>query len=211
MEIHGFKILRILITPTFNTLYQVNFPPLYRLIRLMLQQWKKHHISLLGRIASVKMSILPKNLYLFQTLPITIPNAHLKKLQAELLQYVWNYKWHRIPHSVLMASRSDGGLAFPNLVKYYQAALLLSIASWFTQHSSISVHLLKKLWLAPVHPNNLLWNANVEVDTDRLFGTMSQLRTLWRTLSRQYDLLEKSLLTSFLYNPRMPGSLTFPM
>lgn len=54
-------------------------------------------MSLLGRVALVKITILPKVLYLFQTLPIPVPYAHLRKLQADLLMYTWNYKCHRIP------------------------------------------------------------------------------------------------------------------
>lgn len=69
------------------------------------------------------MSILPKLLYLFQTLPIPIPYVHLKKLQADLSQYVLNYKRQKILVSVLMALRSDGGLAFPNLINFYQGGV----------------------------------------------------------------------------------------
>lgn len=104
------KYLGINITPKFNTLYQENFPPLFSTIRSLLLQWKNHHISLLGRIASIKMTILPKLLYLFQTLPIPIPLKHLKKLQTDLLHYVCHYKRHRISKTVLMASRSEGGV-----------------------------------------------------------------------------------------------------
>ena len=57
------KYLGIHITPSFTTLYQENFPPLFRSIRFLLLQWKKYHISLLGRIASIKMTILPKLLF----------------------------------------------------------------------------------------------------------------------------------------------------
>lgn len=81
------KYLGIHITPKCNTLYQENFPPLFSTIRSLLLQWKKHHISLLGRIASIKMTILPKLLYLFQTLPIPIPLKHLKKLQIYFTLY----------------------------------------------------------------------------------------------------------------------------
>lgn len=66
-----------------------------------------------------------------------------------------------------MAARSDGGLAYPNLIKYYQAAQLRAIASWFTQRSYNKWTEIKKLWLAPVHPNNLLWSANAEVDPNK--------------------------------------------
>lgn len=85
------------------------FPPLCRQIRDLLQEWKIHQISLLGRVASVKMTILPKLLYLFQTLPIPVPYVQLRKLQADLVRFVWNYRRHRIPRSVLIAS--DGRLA----------------------------------------------------------------------------------------------------
>lgn len=74
----------------------------------------------------------------------------------------FNYKHHRITHKVLLASRSDGGLAIPNLLKYYQAAQLCAFALWSTQYAYNKWSEIEKLWLAPVHPNNLLLNVNVD-------------------------------------------------
>lgn len=71
----------------------------------------------------------------FKHCPFLSPYAHLITLQVDLINFVWNYKRHRIPHSVLMASRSDGGLALPNLVKYYKVTQLHTITSWFLQRS----------------------------------------------------------------------------
>ena len=211
-ESSSLKYLGIHITPSFSSLYQVNFPPLYRTIRGLLQKWKAHHISLLGRVAVIKMVILPKLLYLFQTLPIPIPYAHLRKLQSDMLKFVWNYKKHRIPRSVMTASRGDGGLAFPNLVKYYQATQLRAVVSWFPQRSFNKWTEIEKIWLAPVHPNSLLWDADVGVGPDRLLGSMSLLRGLWRKISREVGLKsECSLLNSFVCNPKIPDSLTHQM
>lgn len=209
---NSLKYLGVHITTKFNTLYQENFPPIYRSIRALLTSWKKHHISLLGRIASIKMTILPKLLYLFQTLPIPVPHSHLSKLQSDLFKFTWNYKRHRIPRSVMMAARSDGGLAFPNLIKYYQATQLRAIASWFTQRSYNRWTEIEKIWLAPTHPNNLLWSARAEVPPERSLGTVSHLRRLWNKLSNVHELSsEKSVLTSFIYNPKIPDSLTRQM
>lgn len=206
------KYLGIHITPKFNTLYQENFPPLFRSIRTLLLNWKKHHISLLGRIASVKMTILPKLIYLFQTLPIPVPHKHLRKLQSDLLKFTWNHKRHRISQSVMMAARSDGGIAFPNPIKYYQATKLHAIASWFTKRSYNKWTEIEKIWLAPIHPNSLLWSANAGVPPERLLGPMSQLRRLWCKLSHSHELSsERSLLTSFVCNPKIPDSLTHQM
>lgn len=158
------------------------------------------------------MVILQKLLYLFRTLPIPIPYAHLRSLQRDMLRYVWNYKKHRIPSSVMTASCSDGGLAFPSFVKYYQAAQLHAIISWFPQRSSNKWSEIEKIWLTPVHPNSLLWNTNVVVVPGRLLGSMSQLRKLWRKLSSESELKSECLLmNSFLCNRKIPNSLTHQM
>lgn len=104
------------------------------------------------------------------------------------------------------------GLAFPNLIKYYQVTQLRAIASWSTQRSFNRCTEIEKLWLAPIQPNSLLWSANAEVAPSQMSGTMSHLRLLWRKLSRQYVLSsEKSLLISFMYNSKMHASLTYSM
>lgn len=87
-----------------------------------------------------------------------------------------------------MASRSDGGLAIPNFIKYYQAAQLCTIVSWFPQRSYNKWTEIEKLWLVPVNPNCLLCSANVELDPNRLLGSMSQLQLLWRKFSREHEL-----------------------
>lgn len=71
---------------------------------------------------------------------------------------------------------------------------------------------MKKLWLAPIHPNNLWWNSNSQVDPGHIVGAMAQLRNIWRATSCQHTLhSEALLLTALLYNPTVPDSLTFPM
>lgn len=71
---------------------------------------------------------------------------------------------------------------------------------------------IEKIWLAPIHPNSLLWSASVKVDPERLLGSMTLLRSLWRRLSHAHGLSsEQSLLTSFLYNPDLPAGLTCQM
>ncbi|PIO09146.1 hypothetical protein AB205_0071860, partial [Aquarana catesbeiana] len=112
----------------------------------------------------------------------------------------------------MTAARSDGGLSFPDLTKYYQATQLRTLASWFTQRSYNKWTEIEKLWMAPVHPNHMLWNAEVKVGSTQLLGPMLHLSTLWRKLSRLYKLRsESSLLTSFLYNLRLPAGLTHQM
>lgn len=93
-------------------------------------------------------------------------------------------------------------------MKYYQVTQLRAFTSWFPQLSYNKWTEIEKIWLVPIHPNSLLWSVNTEVDPGKLLGSMSQLRLLWCKLSREHKLnSEKSLLTSFLCNPKMPDVL----
>lgn len=49
----------------------------------------------------IKMSILPKFLYLFQTLPIKIPTTYFKRVQNLFMQFIWAHKKTRILRSVI--------------------------------------------------------------------------------------------------------------
>ena len=141
------KYLGVYLTPSYDTLYKANFPQLYTSIRASLAKWKNLNLSLFGRLATIKMAILPKLLYLYETLPIPIPAAHFRAIQGDLLKFLWNYKRHRIARSVLYAPRDQGGLAFPNIAKYYLAAQLRSVASWCTLHAYNRWTQIEKLWL----------------------------------------------------------------
>lgn len=110
-------------------------------------------MSWFGRIASIKMTILPKILYCFMTLPVPIPLVQLRKLQTDLLNFTWNYKQHRVARSTLYASWNE---AFPNLSCFYYAAQLKAIASWVTLLAYNRKTQIDKLWIAPIHPSNLL-------------------------------------------------------
>ena len=61
-----------------NQLYQIyslNYEPLLKKAEADLERWKSLPISLIGRINCIKMNILPKFLYLFQSLPTPIPKT----------------------------------------------------------------------------------------------------------------------------------------
>lgn len=53
--------------------HQLNYTPLLKKVGEELDRWRDLPISLIGQVNCVKMNILPKFLYLFQTLPFPIP------------------------------------------------------------------------------------------------------------------------------------------
>uniref|UniRef100_A0A8C5WHL5 Reverse transcriptase domain-containing protein n=1 Tax=Leptobrachium leishanense TaxID=445787 RepID=A0A8C5WHL5_9ANUR len=82
-------------------LYTLNYEPLLHRVRSDLQAWDKPHFSWFGRINIIKMSILPKFLYLFQTLPIHVTPSFFNTLRSLFGKFIWADKRPRLAFRLL--------------------------------------------------------------------------------------------------------------
>lgn len=71
----GFTYLGVKITPHIKDVVQVNYDPLISDVQQSLDRWMTMPVSMMGRINILKMSILPKFLYFFQTIPLPLPEC----------------------------------------------------------------------------------------------------------------------------------------
>lgn len=78
------------------------------------------------------MSILPKFLYLFQSIPLHIPASFFSSLNKNFTTFIWNNKRPRIRLSLLYLPYDRGGLRLPNIKLYYWAAQLCAATSYFS-------------------------------------------------------------------------------
>lgn len=95
-------------------------------------------ITLIGRINCIKMNVLPRLQYLFQSLPITFPPVFFKSLNKSVRQFIWNGKVARRSLEILSWEYKSGGLQLPNFKKYYYAAQMRFILSMFDGESTPS-------------------------------------------------------------------------
>ena len=85
---------------------------------------------MIGRINVLKMSILPKYLYLFQSIPLAPPPSLFNLLKKLFSKFIWNNKHPRLKLSLLYR----GGLQLPNLEWYYWAAQIRAAIIYFERN-----------------------------------------------------------------------------
>lgn len=79
-----------------KNLYKLNLASLLEKVGRDLTNWMDLPLTLLGRINAVKMNILPKFLYMFQSPPISIPNSFFTSLNKIIRSFIWHRKTPRI-------------------------------------------------------------------------------------------------------------------
>ncbi|XP_014833189.1 PREDICTED: uncharacterized protein LOC106910967 [Poecilia mexicana] len=109
------------------------------------------------------MNILPRFMYLFQSIPMFLPKSFFRLIDKRLSSFMWSNKHPRISRRFLQRQREVGGLALPNLLYYYWAANLQKVVCLLQQPdvdwcqlelnacrpSSLSALIISKLPLSP--------------------------------------------------------------
>ena len=127
---NGFKYLGIFITKSFPKMFNENFLPLLDRCKADFKRWSTLPFSLAGRINLIKMSILPKFLYLFQHIPVFIRKSFFTKLDQVVSSFLWGNKARRIKKAYLQQPKSMGGMALPNFLHYYWASNIQKLLFW---------------------------------------------------------------------------------
>lgn len=118
------------ITPEIGSVVGTNYKPLVHSLKEMLNRWTLMPISMIGQIHIIKMTILPKFLYLFQS---GISDTIFHKVNDLLGKCIWNNKKARLRLKLLYLPYEREEVQLPNLKWYYWATQLRAAMCYFVK------------------------------------------------------------------------------
>ena len=93
-------------------------------------RWRDIPCSWIGRINIVKMTILSKAMYRFDTISIKLLMVLFTELEQKIVQFVWKHKKPFRAEAILRKKNRAEGIRFPDFRLYYKVIVIKTVQYW---------------------------------------------------------------------------------